>query len=290
MSAYTYQQSMVTLPSLEPIQEMVARATAQDGYPAKLYWYSLKERLREAQALDYLCFHEGQVVGMLNILFFNDDAAEFTVVIDPQHRQQGIFRKLLKIALMKLHNYAIDHYQLITHHLDEIWPQKLQNKGGIADHQEIEMLGPKTFTLRLEQPLRLRQATAEDIDLMASIHVSSFKSPSAEAIKRRFSSTIHEPSRQVWLAYNAANVAVGKLHLREDYQRMLIHDFSIDAAYQGQGYGQALMTAWYQQYSPNYAKPITVEVLGDNLAAIKLYEKCGFQLEHRYQFWRFNFR
>ncbi len=63
---------------------------------------------------------------------------------------------------------------------------------------------------------------------------------------------------------------------------------AVDASQRGKGYGQALIRAaqtWFVQHGYATSQVVTQ---GENVAACKLYEKCGYQavsLEYYYHFW-----
>jgi ribosomal protein S18 acetylase RimI-like enzyme len=280
MTKFTFKQSFSVLPSMQPAYDLFRKCESFDGYMPKLYWHSLHERQFEHNAFDYFCFDNEKLVGMLNILFFSD-VAEFTVLVDPDYRGQKIFKKLLNIALAKLKGYVVSEYILISPF------DTCKQEGATLDHHEVEMRAPEAFK-KPEAPLTLIRATVEDIDVLAEIHVESFEKPGFDAIKQRFSGTLLEPNRKAYLAQNAEGEIVGKIHAREDFNRVYIHDVGIKKVFRQKGYGKALMLSWLSRYRQDYPdKPIAVEVLGNNTAALRLYEVCGFALTNTYYFWRF---
>lgn len=280
MTKFTFKQSFTSLPSMQPAYDLFRKCEQHDGFMPKLYWHSLHERQFDHNAFDYFCFADDKLVGMLNILFFSD-TAEFTVLIDPDYRGQKIFKKLLQIALAKLKGYVVSEYMLIG-------PNKTcDREGAMFDHYEVEMRPPENLQ-KSETPLKLIRATTDDIDILAEIHVESFEKPGLEAIKQRFSGTLLEPNRKAYLAQNAEGEIVGKIHAREDFNRVYLHDVGIKKIFRRKGYGKALMLSWLAEHRNDYpGKPMAVEVLGDNTAALKLYEMCGFTLTNTYYFWRF---
>lgn len=265
---------------MQPAYDLFYKCEKFDGFMPKLYWHSLHERQSDLNAFDYFCFAGDKLVGMLNILFFSD-TAEFTALVDPDFRGQNIFKKLRQIALAKLKGYVVSEYMLISPH------KTCDREGAVYDHYEVEMRAPENFE-KSKTPLKLIRATVGDIDVLAEIHVESFEKPGFDAIKQRFSGTLLEPNRKAYLAQNAEDQIVGKIHAREDFNRVYIHDVGIKKEFRRKGYGKALMLSWLSEYRKDYPnKPIAVEVLGDNIGALKLYEICGFALTNTYYFWRF---
>lgn len=286
MSPLTFKQSLSSLPTLAPVHELFYRCEQFDGFSPKVYWQTLKERHLDLNALDYLCYSGDKIAGVINIFFFSD-VAEISVLVDPDFRHQGIFKKLLLIGLTKLRNYIVNEYMFIVNEKFEKFMAACEERQGILDHKEVEMRPRQNMSYKTDKKITLTRATFEDLDIMADLHVQSFEKPDYDTIKDRFATSLTESNRKVYIARNEKGEVVGKIHAREDFNRVYVHDVGIAKKFRQQGYGKALMLTWLKEYSGEYAKPIAVEVLGDNTAALKLYESCGFDYTNRYSFYRF---
>lgn len=286
MTALTFKQSLASLPTLAPVHDLYFRCERTDGYALKVYWQTLKERQHDLNALDYLCLADDKIAGMLNIFFFSD-TAEICVLVDPEFRHQGIFKKLLMIGLTKLRNYIVSEYMFIANDKHEKFAEACLKRHAIIDHKEVEMRPRANINYDAKQEITLARATLEDLDVLADLHIQSFERPDFDSIKERFATTLKEPNRKAYIARNEKGEVVGKIHAREDFNRIVVHDVGIAKKFRQQGYGEALMLTWLKNYSNEYTKPITVEVLSDNTAALKLYEKCGFEYTNRYTFYKF---
>lgn len=286
MTALTFKQSLASLPTLAPAHELYYRCERTDGYSLKVYWQTLKERQHDLNALDYVCFSGDKLAGMLNIFFFSD-IAEICVLVDPEFRHQGIFKKLLMIGLTKLRNYIVHEYMFIVNDKFEKFAEECLKRNAVIDHKEVEMRPLSTISYDSKKKITLTRATFEDLDILADLHVQSFEKPEFDAIKERFATTLKEPNRKAYLARNEQGEIVGKIHAREDFNRIVVHDVGIAKKFREQGYGKALMLTWLKDYSKEYAKPIAVEVFSDNTAALKLYENCGFEYTNKYTFYKF---
>ncbi len=279
MTTFVFKQSLVNLPSMQPAYDLFQRCESADGFMPKIYWHTLHERQNDHNALDYLCFADDKLAGMMNILFFSD-VAELTILVDPDFRGQKIFKKFMMIGLTKLKSYVVSHYMLIS-------PNKCERPDATWDHDEVEMRAPDTATL-VKPTLILQRAMPEDADILAGVHIECFEKPDREAMRARFATTLLESNRKAYMAKNENGEVIGKVHAREDFNRVYVHDVGIKKAFRQQGYGKSLMLAWLNEYRQDYKdKPIAVEVLGNNTAALKLYESCGFTLTNNYHFWKF---
>lgn len=286
MSQLSFKQSLSSLPTLAPVHELFYRCERFDRFSPKLYWQTLRERHQDLNSLDYLCYSGDTLAGMINIFFFSD-TAEISVLVDPDFRHQNIFKKLLMIGLTKLRNYIVHEYMFIVNDKNEKFIAHCEERHGTIDHKEVEMRPRQNISFESNVKITLSRATFEDLDILADLHVQAFEKPDYSAIKDRFAMTLKEPNRKAYLARNEKGEVVGKIHAREDFNRVYVHDVGIAKKFRQQGYGKALMLTWLKEHSKEYAKPIAVEVLGDNTAALKLYDSCGFDTTNRYTFYRF---
>jgi ribosomal protein S18 acetylase RimI-like enzyme len=286
MNPLSFKQSLTSLPTLAPVHELFYRCERFDGFSPKIYWQTVRERHLDLNSLDYLCYSGDKLAGMLNIFFFSD-VAEISVLVDPDFRHQGIFKKLLMIGLTKLRNYIVEEYMFIVNEKFEKFMTECQARNGILDHREVEMRPRENISLESEKKITLTRATFDDLDVLADLHIQAFERPEYNVIKDRFATTLKEPNRKAYLARNEKGEVVGKIHAREDFNRVYVHDVGIAKKFRQQGYGKALMLTWFKEHSKEYAKPIAVEVLGDNTAALKLYESCGFDITNRFSLYRF---
>ena len=289
MTHFSFKQGLVHLPSLEPVYALFYRCQRADGYVVKNYWHILGERSRDPNAIDFLCFVDDQLVGVVNVFFFSE-SIELVVFVDPAFRRQGIAKKLLRVTFSKLRQYVVPNYSYIVPMGCPALIEKCRNEGGQYDHEEVEMIAPAVMPALLAPEISLRQATLADIPQLAIIHEHSFNQPDREQMEKRFAVTMLESYRKIWLAYHPDGKAIGKLHLRDDFNRIVLHDVGILPEFRQKHYGRALMLTWLRQFASQYDKPIAVEVLGDNTAALRFYERCGFTLTQQYQFWKFKFK
>lgn len=283
-------QSLTSLPSLKPLRALARQCELADGYPVKLYWNLLESRRKDPRAFDYLYFPDNQFrpkpIGLLSIYYFQD-GVEITAMVDPSHRYQGIFTRLMKNALKMLQAYSVPSYMLACHVKAENLNAKYAASGGKLDHSEIEMQGPQQLTCSAKKAITLQPANIDDMKLLTEIHQGCFPESSLASIKVRLQSMLEEPNRYTWIALNEAGTPIGKLHMREDETAIFLHDLGIIPAFQNQGYGASLIYYWYQHYHSQKDKPILIDVLGDNSIAIRLYANCGFTVTSEYNFWRF---
>ncbi|MBL0026768.1 MAG: GNAT family N-acetyltransferase [Saprospiraceae bacterium] len=91
------------------------------------------------------------------------------------------------------------------------------------------------------------------------------------------------------LVYNIDNSIVGFVTLGIKTSIGQIGIMSVDSQYRGIGIGRALITAAERWFSIHNYSGIQVITQGDNTAACRLYERCGFSkgnVEYFYHVWK----
>lgn len=283
-------KSLTSLSSLQYLADLAERCAAVDGYPVKLYWNFIETRRYDANAFDYLYVispeHPIKPVALLSAYSFQD-GVEITAMVDPDFRGQGICRQLMERVQNDLRRYDVKSYLLICHAKAIALNERCAALGATLEHSEIEMQGPPLPICIPKKPLILEPANQKDMKLLVDIHKVCFPESSLESIQTRLAAMLKDKNRLVWIAKNETGQPVGKLHAREDANAVFLHDLGIMPPFQQQGYGVSLLYHWYQCYTFPPNKKVLIDVLGDNHAALALYDKCGFILTNQYNFWRF---
>jgi ribosomal protein S18 acetylase RimI-like enzyme len=134
----------------------------------------------------------------------------------------------------------------------------------------LEMPDSKPFSVKI------RGATVDDIDEMASIEEAAFEPlwrHSAEGLGLAFGQSVsfevaHEGDRMVGFQYSARGYERDTVHL----VRITIHPEA-----QRRGIGSSLMASAMESYVRMGIKNVTLNTQLDNLASHRLYEKFGFR-------------
>ena len=117
-----------------------------------------------------------------------------------------------------------------------------------------------------------RPMSAEDVDAVCAIERRIYSFPwtrgnFADSIAAGYVCTLMEHSRML-IGYGILTLAVGECHLL---------NLSIDASWQGQGFGRALLLHHIDLARSRNAMTMLLEVRPSNVAARALYRDVGFQ-------------
>lgn len=277
------------LTSIKPLYELHKRCMKADGHTLKTYWYLLEKRFHDRNnQLDFLAYKNNQLIGALQIYFFID-SIEITAMVTPLHRRTGVFKKMLLKALENLKNQNILHCILISNEKSILLNNQFQNWGGHLKYSISEWLAPyDTADLQSAPLITIEKAIIDDVKTIVEINHLCFPLSSQSNLKERFMHDVQESNRQIYIGRNEEYHVVGKLHVREEQERVVIHEVGIIPAFQKKGFGRSLMLNWLKHYAKQYnKKPIIVEVLNQNEAGISLYLSCGFVKQNSFNYYEF---
>lgn len=270
---------------LRIIKNLVEFCAQSDGFKIRLYWNILQNRLTQ-ELNDLLYFIDGNLVGYLALFTFEMDEAEISLVIHPKYRQQGIAKKLMSEALLELRQRQIPKTLWICPQGSIIDKDYLQPLHSEYVFSQIEMITTQLPSITGLPKVELRQASLEDLPLVAKIGMVSFESSYSEALQR-FSENMQEKNRRIWLLSTPQHSNVGKIHVRLDDEAVaFIHDLCIMPEYRGKKLAMAMLVEVMALLRREGQRVFTLDVETDNEGALNLYLQCGYKIVAAYDYWR----
>jgi len=96
--------------------------------------------------------------------------------------------------------------------------------------------------------------------------------------ERDYAAYLDNPDKTVYLAYADSQVA-GQIILRVNWNNYAyIEDIAVDRQFRRQGIGEALVARGKMWAAERHLAGLMLETQDNNVAACRLYEKCGFVL------------
>lgn len=121
----------------------------------------------------------------------------------------------------------------------------------------------------------IRNMTVDDVDAVYDIAVRSFSDPwNVES----FNYSIKSESDYCMVAESCGCVA-GYFILRISYETADVTDIAVDVNMRKKGIGKLLMEALFNKGNLKGVQRFALEVRQSNIAAISLYESCGFHAD-----------
>lgn len=93
-----------------------------------------------------------------------------------------------------------------------------------------------------------------------------------------YSTYIDDPDKTIYLAY-VDDIIAGQIILRKNWNKYAyIEDIAVDVKFRNQGIGKALLSCAKEWAKKKNLAGVMLETQNNNVAACRLYEKCGFNL------------
>lgn len=257
-----------------------------DGFKTKLYWNILEDR-KLPEFDDFLFYIEGNLAAYVGVFAFKEEEAEVTAMVHPKYRQQGLFKTLLREALLELKRRNFKKALIICNRDATTGLQYLKKIGSHFSHSEYEMISKNMPHFENLPRLELREYTQEDIIDLAQMDAVCFDS-SLDKMVFRFLNSMGEKNRKVYVALYEGE-KIGKAHLRYDEKNhAYIHDLCILPIHRRKKFATALVVQLMEIIYQKKIKTIYLDVEGKNESAIKLYEKCGYEIRAIHDFWSYD--
>ncbi len=272
----------MTVAELRAVAELEAACLAADGGRLKLEWDELRSRSTD-RAQDVLWWDGPRLAGFLGLYSFGGADLEITGMVHPGHRRSGIATALLQAARELVAEDGYASSLLVCPRLPGAAGEFARSQGAVLRHSEhaLVLRGAPTPGER-DSRLSLRPARLEDRDIVIGLLDAAF-GPRRE----------HE---QIWRTDAASvlvaelrdggdQVPIGTLRVSGDADQAAVHGFGIDPAYQGRGFGRAVLRQACLQALAAGATSVALEVAVDNEAALGLYTSLGFEPVTTEDYW-----
>jgi ribosomal protein S18 acetylase RimI-like enzyme len=276
----------LTKNELKEIRNLTIICHNIDKFKTKLYWNVIEDR-KIPEYDDFLFHIEGNLVGYLSVYVFKEQEAELTAMVHPKYRRQGIFKALMRDGLLELQRRQIKKCNFICNQKAETTSSFLKKMGASFDHSEYEMIAKKKPHFDYLPEINLSEYTQDDVLDLAQMDAVCFNT-SLDKMLSRFINSMGEKNRKVFVARHE-NKKIGKVHLRfDDKNHAYIHDLCILPEFRRQKFATAMVMKIMDMLPKKNIKNIYLDVEGNNVSAIKLYEQCGYETTAIYDFWAYN--
>lgn len=264
---------------LRQLDSLAALCQQEDGGTPALYRHLLgQKRMNESNVL---YFQQEQLIAFLSAYFFYQDACEISLMVAPNHRQQGLAKQLIQSIMPLL--LAKQIARLIFSTAAENNALWLARFGFEYKNSEYRMLRQSYEPILIAQKkLSLRKATEEDIPALCAIDKQCFAKQ--ENMELRFRNLLNDKNYTLLLASHE-NTVIGKAHIRWQEDGASFSDIAIIPERQGQGYGGELITYCINQALAFGKIKLSLDVETSNRNALNLYTRHGFKIIRTNDFW-----
>lgn len=198
----------------------------------------------------------GSMIGFVGILA-NEHEYEVTAVTHPDYRKQGIFSTLFSILRKII--LETDKYAVFTAALPKYLISTSINKNYL--YSELLM------------KLSSKNDSNKENAVMNTTH-SSYNDTSDNIYEGIFS----DDGNNYLLYIGDDDEPVAVCDLTYETSFTVISGVFVDLAYRNKGIGTLFMTELISDYFIGYSNPLILHVNSNNKAALRLYERCGFEI------------
>ena len=224
----------------------------------------------------FLAYQDQQLVGLLTV-YADDEDVELAILVHPDHRRQGLARKLYACYQAETATYPIASETSQTERVFLAKHPDLVTAWNLVEDTDTE-----TWLGREREPYQLSQQAELTVSLAQAHHADDIA---------RFQTKVFDSDYQVALRYAREAIADADslLYLLEHSGAVIgscTVDISTDDNYlyglaiapdqQQKGYGTYLVKAVINDLIRKNDKPFQIAVEDDNLIAKRLYENISF--------------
>ncbi|HEU4962689.1 MAG TPA: GNAT family N-acetyltransferase [Bacilli bacterium] len=261
---------------LQAIFELEAICNTHDNLKLKLNPDLLKIR-PTTETNDFLYYQDGKLVGFLPLFCFNRQEAEFSGMVHPDYRRQGIFTALAQAAREEIRSRQVPKILYIVPNSSASGKAWMQASGFAYEFSEFWMKMQEVKPCAAIHELTMRLAEERDEDILTRALTVCFNLP--EDAMRKSVTDRREPGRARY-AIELAGDVIGTIgvHYDDESSTAFLYGFCILPDFQGQGYGRQAMMWSIHKALADGMQHVELEVATENDNALNLYRSCGFDV------------
>ena len=227
----------------------------------------------------FLYYQEGELLGLLTVYADNEDV-ELSILVDPNHRRQGIARALYRSFEKETASYPIESVTFQTERIFlERHPDFANNWGLVEDEETETWLGKdrRTYPLANISNLEVLLADRSYQDQISQLKFEAFSEEheSREVVYRYVAKALKDPESRLYILLKNGQV-IGTCTVDLSSHTNYLYGLAIAELERGKGYGSYLAKSLINQLIEQNDKAFQIAVEDSNLGAKRLYEKIGF--------------
>lgn len=263
----------------EEIRALEEKCNAFDQSERTVYLSANGNTLKNLRCF-YLYYEDG-LKGFLSLTNIDETDIELNAYVDPDSRRKGIFKKLIQAAFKECKKEGVREVLIFQKPYDKNSINAVISVGAsyLYSEYQMELSLDDEINIRKQQTkaVTLQEIKQEQKEFYIAKMMPLFQM-AEEEVGERFEDALLEPRLKTFFAYDN-EVAVGFFSLFYGSTAVTLFDVGVCKEYQGQGYGNALLTSVYQEVRKQREvgiRRILLHVGSYNEIASKLYKEHGF--------------
>ena len=233
----------------------------------------------------FLMYDGNQLISLLTMFVPTQHEAEITALTLPSHRGKGYFKELLAKAVEELIKYEIPEVLFVIESQSITGKQVIPHLRAQYDFTDYSMrLDDRKFVPLASNRLKYLKPSEEDLQRLIDTSMRIGEDCYEDA-QGRIMKSFQSVTREQYLGIlNDEIIGIGSSSRDED--EVSIFGFGITPEFRSMGYGYDLLHLIVEQLKQSGIREIVIEVDSNNLHAFSLYQKCGFQIETAFEYYR----
>jgi len=233
----------------------------------------------------FLMYNGKQLISMLTMFVPTQHEAEITALTLPSQRGKGYFQELLFKAVEELIKYEIPEVLFVVESQSITGKHVISHLAAQYDYTEYCMrLDHRNYVPLALNRLKYIKPSEEDLKRLIDTSMRIFDD-SYEDAQGIIMNIFQSVTRDQYLGIlNDEIIGIGSSS--RDGQEVSIFGFGIVPEFRSKGYGHDLLHLIIEQLRQRGIREIVIEVDSTNKHAFNLYQKCGFQVETAYEYYR----
>ena len=227
----------------------------------------------------FLYYEKGELVGLLTV-YADDQDVDVAILVQPNHRRQGIARALYGSFEKETASYPIESVTFQTERVFlENHPDFASNWGLVEDEETETWLGKdrRPYSLVNDSNLEVLLADRSYQDQISQLKFEAFSEEheSREVVDRYVAKALKDPESRLYILLKNGQV-IGTCTVDLSSNTNYFYGLAIAELERGKGYGSYLAKSLVNQLMEQNDKAFQIAVEDSNVGAKRLYEKIGF--------------
>ncbi|WP_127849436.1 GNAT family N-acetyltransferase [Lacticaseibacillus hulanensis] len=250
----------------------------------KQIYLSNQLNTEKAMATFFMATVDGRLVGFLMNYADGDasEAAELSVVVDPEYRRQGIATKLIAAVRTELARFNYGRVEFVTERAFLDAQPEFLHRTRLVEEEGTEFQlscpGDTNADYKLPDGFQLRQMTAGDLPVLVGEKVTGFDDTDTAEARRYLEASLADPNIRQYVLVNTAGTILGtsSVDVADVYY---FYGLLVTAAERGRGYSKMLVRAIMADLARGEQKTMRLGVEAGNAVARHVYQQAGFVTE-----------
>lgn len=275
----------LTEKQLEDMNTLIELCNKHDGLKCSV---DVDEAFKTPDDINtFLLYDENKLLSYIDLFTPTKPEAEVTAFTHPEHRQQGLFTKLLKEAQTEIGLREIKDFLFVCDKKSKEGQAVISHLGAVYDFSEYLMIHDRNIGLKAQTDpqLFIRESVPDDTEKL--IHLSRLAFDESEKDAQNYIKHIFTSSNRTQHIAVIDDRFGGMISTAIEGEKSYIHGLGVSPEYRKQGIGSALLAykvAESLKLFPDYA--IELEVMTGNSGALSIYKRAGFEVKACYDYFR----